>query len=664
MLILKIAVFSPLRQLFDYLPPKGSVESQLLPGIRVRIPFGTKEIIGILVATANQSALPENKLKTAIALLDDIPIITPKFFRLLEWASHYYQHSLGDVFNNALPTWIRQGRSTQEITALKPSSPLVKANDIILTSAQKNAIDAINATNNSFQPFLLFGVTGSGKTEVYLRAMENVLNKNQNALILVPEINLTPQFIKRIEQRFNHPIAVLHSHLTDKQRFETWNKAQNGLTPIILGTRSAIFTPIPNLGLIIIDEEHDASFKQQEGFRYSARDLALVRAQMENIPIVLGSATPSLETLLNVKKQRYQSLVLSERATGAAVPKFHILDMRNKAVKQGISEELLLQIRKHLANNNQVLVFLNRRGFAPVLICQDCGWIAECRRCDTRLTLHQGSQQLICHHCTTHYSIFKKCGACQSTQLIPVGAGTERIEQLLQAEFPDTSIIRVDRDTTRKKKAMEDVIEKIDASNACILVGTQMLAKGHHFPNVTLVAVINMDSAMLSSDFRATEKMAQLLIQVAGRAGRAEKAGEVVIQTYHPDHELLNCLVKQGYADFAELTLAQRDLVKLPPLSYQALLRAEATKIELPNQFLTAAKQLITKELAPNCETWGPVPALIAKRAGKHRAQLLLQSDNRQQLQKLLAELVPQLGSLASAKKVKWSIDVDPIESC
>ncbi len=531
-----------------------------------------------------------------------------------------------------------------------------------LNAAQQQAVDTIIGTANQYSAFLLEGVTGSGKTEVYLQAITPLLEAGRQVLILVPEIGLTPQLVERFSTRFAADIAVLHSGLNDRERLDAWRAAASGQAGIVIGTRSAIFTPLARPGLIIVDEEHDASLKQQDGFRYSARDLAVWRARRQNIPVVLGSATPSLESLLNVKQQRYQRLHLPERAGSAASPPLKILDLRGQPMRSLLSAALLDAMRQHLANDGQVLLFLNRRGFAPVLLCHDCGWIAECRRCDARMTLHRHSGELRCHHCGSQRRAETVCPTCDNDDLLAVGEGTERIEQALQGYFPDETVLRIDRDTTRRKGSLEAALADAQSGRARILLGTQMLAKGHHFPHVTLAAILDADQGLFSADFRASERMAQLIVQVAGRAGRADKPGEVVIQTHHPEHPLLHQLISGGYPAFAEAALREREDAWLPPFASLALLRAEATRADCPRNFLQRARELAEPVCGDQVQLWGPVAAPMERRAGRYRAQLMVQAQKRADLQQLLTRWIPLLEGEKSARQVRWSIDVDPMD--
>ncbi len=527
---------------------------------------------------------------------------------------------------------------------------------------QQQAINCITDNLDHFSVFLLEGITGSGKTEVYMQVIQQVLDQGLQVIVLLPEITLTPQLEARFRQRFSVPLSLSHSRLTEAQRHTAWLEMQKGQSRILLGTRSALFTPFKNPGLIILDEEHDVSFKQQEGFRFSARDVAIVRAKMLNIPIVLGTATPSLESLHNVKKNRYQLLQLSKRAGVAVEPKFLLFDIRNKKLQEGLSEPLIKQISKTLDNNQQVLLFLNRRGFAPVLICHSCAWVARCHQCDTSLVIHYDEKCLRCHHCGYQQHLLTQCPACKTEELKPLGLGTERIEKCLIELFPKHKTVRLDRDSTQRKGSLENHLEAINQGKIDIILGTQMLAKGHHFPNVTLVAILDVDSGLFSIDFHATEKLAQLIIQVAGRAGREDKPGKVILQTRQPDHPLLTILLKQGYNKFAHTALAERHQASLPPYSFQALIRVYADNPNDPQLFLQQTCELIKAINLNNTQVLGPVSAPMVKRAGNYHFQLLLQNSNRTQLQSFLGQLVPQLYTLKQAKKVRWSLDVDPVD--
>lgn len=733
--ILRLALPSPLRRLFDYRAPAGIVRSALKPGMRLRVPFGRREMIGVLVEVVDHSEVPADKLKPAIALLDSEVPMPASLFKLCLWTAQYYQHSLGDTLSWALPVLLRQGepaetrqerfwhvspgasvddpriarapKQREALTTLaqhphgvahqllsklmlnKDSLNLLLAKELVyvevrshapsarherwlaqpelpLNTEQRAACEAIRAGFGSFHAFLLAGVTGSGKTEVYLQLIRETLEAGKQALVLIPEINLGPQTLARFEQRFNARIALLHSAVNDRERLDAWLAARDGEADIIIGTRSALFTPMKNPGLIIIDEEHDGSYKQQEGLRYHARDLALVRARQENIPIVLGSATPSLESLHNAYTGRYGLLRLNQRAGGAQQPRFLRLDVKSRPLDSGISGPMQQAIGQTLAAGQQVLVFLNRRGFAPTLLCHDCGWMSGCQRCDARMTVHQRSGELRCHHCGYVERVPRQCPSCSRVDLRPVGAGTERAEERLAILFPDYPVLRVDRDSTSRKDAMNKLFETIQRGQPCILVGTQMLAKGHHFPRVTLVSILDADGGLFSGDFRASERMAQLIVQVAGRAGRAEEPGKVIIQTHLADHPLLIQLTEQGYFAFAEQALSERRAAGLPPFSHLALLRAEAHKPGQAEEFLdqacAEAEGLLTQMGLTGIELLGPVPAPMERRAGRYRAQLLLQGNARAPLHKLLSVWLLALEAMPSGRAVRWSLDVDPVD--
>ncbi|NNF51586.1 MAG: primosomal protein N' [Gammaproteobacteria bacterium] len=741
--ILKVAVPVPLSGLFDYLPPRGVSDTELRPGCRVQVPFGRKQLVGVLVALETSSALPRSKLRAALQLLETEPVLDADLLALLVWASDYYQHPLGEVIDAALPRLLRQGRSASEMAKYavattagfaadiagmasraprqaellgrivgKPDGAALddlaeldwdwrgalrslvtkglceiqlqsaqgasneappskhepgagNRSELTLTEAQQEAVSTISAGLGAYQAFLLDGVTGSGKTEVYLRVISEVLARGRQALLLVPEIGLTPQLLARFEKRFDVNMAVLHSGLSDTERLAAWRGAASGDARLIIGTRSAVFAPFPDPGIVVIDEEHDGSFKQQDGFRYSARDLGIMRARRLDIPVVLGSATPSLESINNALRNRSKRLRLPERPGSVSHPQVRLLDMRAHASRQGLSTPLIAAISRHLESGGQVLLFLNRRGYAPALFCGACGWVAPCDRCDARMTLHMSSGRLRCHHCGRETGIPAVCGAC-ADELAAVGQGTERMQETLHELFPKVNIARIDRDSTQRKGSMQKMLDDVQSGRTRILIGTQMLTKGHHFPDVTLVAVLNADQGLFGSDFRSNERFAQTLVQVAGRAGRAEKPGEVVIQTSYPEHPLLQRLISEGYGSFAEAALDERRQSRWPPFTHLAMLRAEAPGPEAPRRYLERAARL-AKELAASMssnvvQVLGPAPAPMEKRAGRYRAQLLLQCASRERFQAFLKSWAPELGQLEGARQVRWSLDVDPIE--
>ena len=731
--IVRVAVPSPLRRLFDYLVPAEMVTdappSALQPGCRVKVTFGRREVTGLIIECADTSTFALEKLKPVTQLIDVEPLLPASLFRLFIWASRYYQHPIGDALFSTLPTLLRKGAlppeqgqkcwqlstfgkglgpdslkqapkqravidkllaegvvSDEQLVALfsravlKPLEEklliessnqcipevaldkLLRQDNLTLYPSQKQALEAID--HHHFNCSLLDGVTGSGKTEIYLQSIEKTLRYERQALVLIPEISLTPQTEKRFRDRFHVPIVTLHSGLTDKQRLNAWMQARSGQAKIILGTRSAIFTPLKAPGLIILDEEHDPSYKQQEGFRYSARDLAVIRAQQEHIPIILGSATPSLESLNNCHAGRYQHLVLSTRAGNAVQPDWQVIDLKTERSNAGIAATTLMAIDQTLKNNHQVLVFLNRRGFAPAMLCHQCGWTAECQHCDSRLTVHRARSRLICHHCDFQQRVPQQCPSCLSRELIAAGEGTERSEAFLQQYFPDTTVLRVDRDSTRKKGAMQEVFNTADSGESCILVGTQMLAKGHHFENVTLVAVLDADSGLFSPDFRSHERMGQLLTQVAGRSGRGIARGRVIVQTHQPDHPLLALLISQGYGHFARQLLPQRELMQLPPFRHMSVIRAESHRPDEADAFLRLARKIAEKLQVPTpaLNYLGPLPALMEKRAGRFRYVLRIDADQRPALQVLLSAVAVELENHKDSRRVRWSIDVDPQE--
>ncbi|MEJ2382144.1 MAG: primosomal protein N' [Gammaproteobacteria bacterium] len=729
--ILRVAVPSPLRRSFDYLPPPDYDGRPLAAGLRVEVPFGRGRAVGVLVQLAERPAVAPERLKRALQILDREPELPPDILELARWASNYYHHPLGEVLATAMPEALRRGKPAagrgERIWRLTASGRTAAADQLrgaprqaavlallhrhpdgldmetlrrqpgdwrgalralsargwvetgvrravhtpapepqpvrpTLNTDQRLAVDGVLGALGRFDTFLLYGVTGSGKTEVYLRLIEAALARGQQALVLVPEIGLTPQLVARFQRRLGTTLAVLHSHLSEGERLDAWTAAREGHARVVIGTRSAVFTPLHRPGLLIVDEEHDLSYKQQDGLRYSARDLAVIRGRALAVPVLLASATPSLESLYNAEQQRYRLLQLPERAGAAVHPHMELLDVRSRPMEDGLSEPLLSRIARHLARDGQVLLFLNRRGFAPTLLCHDCGWIAECHRCDAHMTLHHGRQRLRCHHCGAERPVDPACPACGSVDLRPVGQGTERMEAALRRHFPDSGVVRIDRDSTRRKGSMEAKLDSVRRGEARILVGTQMLAKGHHFPDVTLVALVDTDQGLFSADFRASERMAQLVLQVAGRAGRADKPGEVVIQTHHPHHPLLQLLTGQDYLQVARAALQERQEAGLPPYSNLALLRAEAPDPQAPAAFLEEAAALAAARAPAGVEWFGPVPAPMERRQGRYRAQLLLQAPRRADLHRLLAPWVAELEQARCGRKVRWSLDVDPLD--
>ncbi len=658
---LQIAVPKPLRQYFDYLPPSSGEWRHLKRGMRVRVPFHHRELVGIFMDFSTNPSVPFEKLKSVIEVLDDEVLIEDDIMRLCLWAADYYHYPVGEILTHALPVLLRKGKPFKALEEKAVSDNIPNKSDLTLNSAQQSAISTILASKDHFQVFLLNGVTGSGKTEVYLQVIDSVIQENKQVLVMIPEIGLTPQTIRRFQERFSVPVIALHSGLTEKQRLQAWIQIRQGKKAIVIGTRSAIFSPFKNLGVIIVDEEHDISYKQQDMFRYHARDLAIMRVHFNNIPIVLGSATPALETFYKAEQAKFHYLSLPERAGNALMPAFTVIDIRNKSLEQGLSQELLGEMKVHLEAGNQVMLFLNRRGFAPILLCHSCGWMVTCKRCDKRMTYYQHTKRLHCHHCESQKFSPKTCESCGYAELIPVGLGTERLELALETHFPNVPIARMDRDNTQRKGAMEALLDGVQSGHYRILVGTQMLAKGHHFPNVTLVGIVDADGGFFSSDFRAIERMGQLLMQVSGRAGRMDKAGKVMIQTHHPDHPLLHQLFKESYEKFAESLLEERAAASLPPYAYFALFRAEAYNLQHATDFLKQVKGLINPS-GKNLQVLGPIPAPMPRRAGRCRAQLLVQAAVRPQLQNYLKHVIPDIEQISMKHRVRWSLDVDPME--
>ncbi|HET7811382.1 MAG TPA: primosomal protein N' [Steroidobacteraceae bacterium] len=727
--VVRVALDTPLRRLFDYLPARDPVPPAQ-PGVRVRVPFGRQRLVGVVHSLASNSELPLEKLKPLLEVLDDEPVFDAGVMELLEFAAQYYHHPLGEVMSAALPKLAREGApararierwyatdaglaaltgvalnrarkqrallealrdepglsgdtlaerfddwrtamralvardfaASAESPAMGAESdqPLLRSAGPPLSDEQAAAVAAIDSAAGRFAPFLLHGITGSGKTEVYLHTVASALQRGRRALVLVPEIGLTPQLVGRFRERFGVPVAVLHSGLTDSERLGAWRECVGGAARIVLGTRSAVFAPVADLGLVIVDEEHDASFKQHEsGFRYSARDLAILRSQRAQVPIVLGSATPSLETLQNVTTGKFTRLSLPRRAGQALPPRAAVIDLRAHAVRAGIGTPAVEAMRRHLDDGGQVLVYINRRGYSPTLACTACGWIAPCRDCDARLTVHLAAQRLRCHHCGADAPLPANCPQC-GYAVRHVGQGTERVEETVAALFPEMPIARLDRDVVRKRGDLEAVVSRIASGEARILVGTQMVTKGHDFPNVTLVVVLNADQGLFSTDFRAPERVAQTIVQVAGRAGRGEKPGEVLIQTEYPEHPLLRSLLEEGYDGFARAALAERQAAGWPPFAHVVALRASALTLAAATDFLRTARALLR---APRgVKLLGPAPAAMARRAARYHAQLLLEARERAPLHRALETWLPQVDAVKTPRDLRWSLDVDPLD--
>ncbi len=717
----EVAVPVPLRQTFTY-----CFDSKVEKGCRVSVPFGKRTLVGVAIAAHSNYAGAVDKLKTLHGVIDEAPILSPVLLTLCEWLAHYYHHPIGEVFHTALPVLLRKGEllpddteqwvstadmsessvneqlarapkqlacwqsasqlpntlayfnkqfssaivnalvekgflqlSSQAVIAKDWQQRLEIASKPVANREQASAIAAINQISG-FATFLLEGVTGSGKTEVYLQVLEDILLTGKQVLILVPEIGLTPQTVKRFTNRFGIEVAVLHSQVTNKERLLIWQRARENQIGIVIGTRSAIFTSFYNLGMIILDEEHDDSFKQNDGLRYHARDLAVVRAQKEQIPLVLGSGSPSLESLNNALTKRYHHLQLTARAGNAVAPTQHLLDAREQPLEFGLAAGTINIIKSHLEANNQVLVFINRKGYAPALLCHQCGHSVDCHRCEQPFTVYQRQSRLQCHHCEKTRPLPQNCEACGSNELITSGTGTEQIETGLNQLFPQYAQIRIDSDSVRGKDKLANILKKIDSQEYQLLIGTQILAKGHHFPHVTLVVVLGCDGALYSADFRAPEKLAQLVTQLAGRAGRASKPGEMWLQTHSPDHPLLQDLICNGYQAFSRYLIQERQQSGLPPFTVQCVIRAEAVNPQLAHDFLMQGRQLLSSE--NGVQFVGPIPAMIEKKQGRYRFILIISAHKRSVLHGMLRNGIPNITQLMLAAKVRWSVDVDPMD--
>jgi primosomal protein N' (replication factor Y) len=717
----QVALPVPLPTLFDYLPP-APLEHDWR-GCRVRVPFGHGERIGIVVGTG---LAPAGKLKPVSEVLDRDPVFDAELWRTLTWAAGYYHYPLGEVLAAGLPAPLRNGepwptldepgmaittdgqaacneqrlrpgpgrmvlealqegplgvaelrqrfgrsgidagkrlldRGWVQTLTLRPtrrSMPALAGPP--LHAEQSVVIDAIDESSDRYRGHLLEGITGSGKTEVYLNLIARVLVRGQQALVLVPEIALTPQALRRYRERLTAPVLPLHSGLGERERARAWAQARSGEPCVVLGTRSAVFTPLPAAGLIIVDEEHDGSYKQGDGFRYHARDLALVRGKTLDVPVVLGSATPSLESLALANEGRLVHHRLSERRGAARLPALRLVDLRNQRLQGGLAPTSLQAVREALARGEQALVFRNRRGFAPAMACRGCGHQWECPRCDRPYTLHRQPPALICHHCGQRARVPSTCPACGSTELTGRGLGTERIEVELTEAFPGQRIVRIDRDSMRAASRLDAALSEIEAGGPAILIGTQLLAKGHDWPMLSLVVIADADAGLLSPDFRAPEHLAQLLTQVAGRAGRGDRPGTVLVQTRQPQHPFWPRWLGGGYPAVAAAELAERREGGLPPYRHQALLAAEARGTQAIETFFREVLALPGDR--DDVTLIGPLPAPMPKRAGHHRQQLLLECASRQPLHRLLSAWLPALYASPSARRVRWSLDVDPLD--
>ena len=731
----EVLVPIPIPEKFSYLLPNQMKASPPKPGTRVIVPFGNRNLVGVVWNVGNGIAPKGKKLKYLKEVLDYQPLLDKASLNLADWASRYYHYPLGDVISYFFPPPIRKGQeakfveikfleltnkgefvnieelskspnqkklievlqekktlsqraanaygvNSSSINALidkglisrymRELSPYKKEEFSIakgvkkkLNNEQKFAVDSIINSKNQNRVFLLNGITGSGKTEVYLQAIQEVIKKGKQALILIPEIGLAPQAEERFKKYFGERVLSFHSAKNNREKVDAWLGASKGLIDIVIGTRSSVFMPMKDIGIIVVDEEHDLSYKQVDRFRYSARDIALYRAKIEKIPVVLASATPSLETLNNSLQGKYEILNLTKRATGANLPKYLPVDLRGKELKEGFSDELIDSTEEELHKGNQVLIFLNRRGYAPSLICKTCGWLSNCDRCDALMTVHKRPQKLQCHHCESQRNLPTTCPECQSEDFLTYGYGTERIEEFLIKRFPKFPVLRVDSDSTRKKESMHEYLDEINSGRPMILLGTQLLAKGHHFPDVTLVGVLDADSGLFSADFRGSERVAQLMTQVAGRAGRDKKPGKAILQSYCPDHPQIEELVKGSYESFAKNLLEERRLAKSPPFAFQEKIQAESSNSYVSRDFIKTLinKLKKSKSFPKDIRVIGPIPAIMEKKSGVYRWELNILSSSRNSLHKFLDLGQASLYDSKTSKRVRWSIDVDPLSS-
>lgn len=679
--LVRVALDVPLDGPFDYFCDAG-----VRIGDRVIVSFGRRKLIGMVIDLPAEPSCDVSLIKSVETVLQDVAPMTPSWLKFAKFAADYYQRPLGEVLLPALPVALRsisayQGKRSaggpvarldqRKVTSTQPAKPTEAPP---LNEAQQQAVNAITSSG-TFKTFLLYGVTGSGKTEVYLHAAAQTLARGKRVLLLVPEINLTPQFEQSLRGRLEPVagvggVAVLHSALSDGERLKAWLRVQRGEAKVVLGTRLSIFAPMDDVGLIVVDEEHDPSYKQQDGLRYSARDLAVWRAHDLGVPVVLGSATPSLESWVHAEKSNYTRLDLPARARSVTLPTVRLVDTRRLRMEHGMSVQLLDAMRARLANKEQVLIFLNRRGYAPALHCTSCGWVSQCPRCTTFTVLHRttpGRHQLHCHHCGFQQRVPHACPDCGDQDMQPIGRGTQRIEEHLGELFPEARVARIDADSTRKKGSAQALFASVHAGEVDILVGTQMVAKGHDFANLGLVGVLNADAMLFSQDFRAPERLFAQLMQVAGRAGRHTGHGEVIVQTGYPEQAVYQALIKHDYSGFARHSMKEREAATLPPYSHQALLSAEARDLNVALDFLQTAREaaqalLIVQQTEDLITLYDPVPLRIVRVDNMCRAQLLVEATHRPALQSLLRHWLAELQSHPDLRRIRWQLEVDPLE--
>ena len=650
-----VAIAVPLRQAFTY-----HSNQQIIPGTRVAVKFGRTNKLGIVTEVIGETDI---KTKPIHMVLDDLPIFSKTELKIFKWASDYYLHPIGEVINSFLPTNLRQTKNTFETEAIEGNKEIIEQNSEFETALNSEQIKAVKFLNElkGFMPTLLHGVTGSGKTEVYIRCIYEQLLNNGSVLVLAPEIALTPQLESRVRNQFGDLVGIYHSKMTPSARYKAWKKFRSGELKVIIGTRSAVMMPALKLGLIIVDEEHDASYKQQEGFKFSARDIAIKRAQIIKIPIILGSATPSLRTLKLVEEKKFKTISLTKRVTQKSPPKFSILDINEVKLVSGLAPQAIEAISQTLTQKKQAMIFINRRGFAPQFICSYCDWKAMCNSCDSSLVFHHQAARLICHRCDSAFGVPTDCPSCSKAQLSFLGTGTEQLEATLKELFPKTAIHRMDRDSTTKAGSLETILSEINNSDTGILIGTQMLIKGHDFPNLELVVTVDVDQGITSLNSSAVEEMGQQLIQVAGRAGRSDGNATVLVQSRYVNDENLLQLKSGNYLNFAKSLMEQRQATNQPPYTFEATIKASSPKAQTNIEMLTYAKQFIDSS---KCVLIGPIPAMQSKVRGSYHHHLLIQTKTRTGLNKLLVHLSDFLSRDKNtiSKKVRWSINVDPLE--
>ena len=650
-----VAIAVPLRQAFTY-----HSNQSITPGTRVAVKFGRTNKLGIVTEVINNTDI---KTKPIHMVVDDLPVFSKTELKIFKWASDYYLHPIGEVIGSFLPTNLRQTKNIFQVETIIDRRKIIETNLEFKTKLNSEQVKAVEFLNNlkGFLPTLLYGVTGSGKTEVYIRCIYEQLLNNKSVLVLAPEIALTPQLESRVRDQFGDLVGIYHSKMTPSARYKTWKKFRTGEIKVMIGTRSAVMMPAPKLGLIIVDEEHDASYKQQEGFKFSARDMAIKRAQIIKIPIILGSATPSLRTLKLVKEKKFATIRLTKRVTQKSPPKFTILDINDVQLVSGLAPQAIDAIRQTLNQKKQAMIFINRRGFAPQFICSYCEWKAMCNSCDSSLVFHHQAARLICHRCDSAFGVPVNCPSCSKAQLSFLGTGTEQLEETLRELFPKTSIYRMDRDSTTKTGSLETILSEINNSETGILIGTQMLIKGHDFPNLELVVTVDVDQGITSLNSSAVEEMGQQLIQVAGRAGRSDGNATVLVQSRYVSDQNLLQLKSGNYINFAKSLMEQRQATNQPPYSFEAVIRASSPKAQTNIEMLTYAKQFIDTS---KCMLIGPIPAMQSKVRGSYHHHLVIQADTRISLNKLLVHLSDSLikDNNNISKKVRWSINVDPIE--